>query len=559
MDKRTLLAFVLSFLVLFLWSLFFTPKQTRISERHHEQAKQTRQTKDIASSRKKDLSPLVGRPVPDSLSRLADKSKNLKEKIVKITTPLYKAEISNLGPCIKSFKLTGYRETVDPSSPLVDLVDPGIRDEFLWLGMFLENLGNEGVKIFDTDAQDVRLGRGSAPKLIKFYGKTQNEVYIEKALKIYPNQYRIDVSVRVVNQSPQMFRGRFVAQVTGHLPEKKHGYYAPYTGLVALANGKLKQLKLKDKKPSRELKGNFQWVAYQKNYFMCAIIPESTSNAVFRGILDPFTGKLTGILMYPEVSIAPGSDIQSSFTLFLGPRQLSLLKHFGKNLDKAVDFGWTNIIAKPLLYTLNFFNRYIHNYGVSIILLTILIKIIFWPLTHKSYESMKEMQKLQPIMAKIKEKYKDNREQMNKELMALYRTYKVNPMSGCLPMIIQIPVFFALYRILGKAIELRHAPFMLWINDLSAPDRLFHFSFKIPFMTPPYGIPVLTLLMGVSMYIQQKMTPTPGDPTQAKIMMFLPIIFTFMFINFPSGLVLYWLVNNILSIGQQYRIHKRSV
>jgi len=141
--------------------------------------------------------------------------------------------------------------------------------------------------------------------------------------------------------------------------------------------------------------------------------------------------------------------------------------------------------------------------------------------------------------------------------MALYRTYKVNPMGGCLPMIIQIPVFFALYRILGTAIELRHAPFVLWINDLSAPDRLFVLPFKVPFMSPPYGIPVLTLLMGVSMFVQQKMTPTPGDPTQAKMMMFLPIIFTFMFINFPSGLVLYWLVNNVLSIGQQYRIYKK--
>ena len=170
---------------------------------------------------------------------------------------------------------------------------------------------------------------------------------------------------------------------------------------------------------------------------------------------------------------------------------------------------------------------------------------------------MKEMQKLQPLMAKIREKYKNNKEQMNKELMGLYKTYKVNPMGGCLPMLIQMPVFFALFRILGSSIELRHAPFFLWINDLSAPDRLFNFQFQVPFMSPPYGIPVLTLLMGASMFLQQKMTPTPGDPSQAKIMMFLPIIFTFMFINFPSGLVLYWLTNNILSIGQQYRI-KRS-
>ena len=143
--------------------------------------------------------------------------------------------------------------------------------------------------------------------------------------------------------------------------------------------------------------------------------------------------------------------------------------------------------------------------------------------------------------------------------MGLYKTYKINPMSGCLPMVIQIPVFFALFRILGGAIELRHAPFMFWIKDLSAPDRLFSFPFSIPFMSPPYGIPVLTLLMGASMFIQQKMTPTPGDPAQAKIMMLLPVVFTVMFINFQSGLVLYWLVNNLLSIGQQYRIQKRSV
>jgi YidC/Oxa1 family membrane protein insertase len=162
-------------------------------------------------------------------------------------------------------------------------------------------------------------------------------------------------------------------------------------------------------------------------------------------------------------------------------------------------------------------------------------------------------------MKKIREKYKHDKQQMNKEMMALYKTYKVNPMGGCLPMAIQIPVFIALYNLFGKSIELRHAPFMLWINDLSAPDRLFSFPFEIPLMSPPYGIPVLTLLMGATMYITQKMTPmTMGDPTQAKVMQFLPLFFTFIFINFPSGLVLYWLVNNILQIGQQYRIKKSS-
>jgi YidC/Oxa1 family membrane protein insertase len=170
---------------------------------------------------------------------------------------------------------------------------------------------------------------------------------------------------------------------------------------------------------------------------------------------------------------------------------------------------------------------------------------------------MREMQKLQPLMTKIREKYKDDRERMNKELMGLYRTYKVNPLGGCLPMLIQIPVFIALYAVLSSAIELRHAPFMLWIDDLAAPDRLFSLPFSIPFMNPPYGIPVLTLLMGASMFITQKLTPTVGDPAQAKIMMFLPIMFTVMFINFPSGLVLYWLTQNIISIGQQYRINRK--
>jgi YidC/Oxa1 family membrane protein insertase len=171
---------------------------------------------------------------------------------------------------------------------------------------------------------------------------------------------------------------------------------------------------------------------------------------------------------------------------------------------------------------------------------------------------MKEMQKLQPHMAKLREKFKDNREQLNKEMMNLYRTYKINPMGGCLPMLIQLPIFWALYNLLRDSIELRHAPFIFWIKDLSAPERLFTLPFHIPYMTPPYGIPVMTLLMGLTMFITQKMTPTTGDPTQAKVMLIMPVIFTVFFINFPSGLVLYWLINNILQIGQQYQIMKKA-
>jgi len=211
------------------------------------------------------------------------------------------------------------------------------------------------------------------------------------------------------------------------------------------------------------------------------------------------------------------------------------------------------LIAKPLLLFLNFIYNYIPNYGVAIILITVIIKILFWPLAHKSAKSMKTLQKIQPKLAKLKEKYGDDKERLNKELIQLYKTYNVNPMGGCLPMLLQIPVFFALYKVLLQSIEIRHAPFALWITDLSAPDRLMIPGVELPWIN---GIPVLTLLMGASMYLQQRLTPTVGDPTQAMMMRFLPLVFTFMFINFPSGLVLYWFVNNILSIIQQYYINK---
>jgi YidC/Oxa1 family membrane protein insertase len=257
--------------------------------------------------------------------------------------------------------------------------------------------------------------------------------------------------------------------------------------------------------------------------------------------------------------LAGGSERTDHYLAFMGPKSNTILDSVGHELKRAVNFGMFDFLAKPLLWLMNHIYMIIPNYGVAIILLTILTKILLWPLGTKSYKSMAEMRKLQPLMADIREKHKNDKKKMNEEMMGLYRTYKINPMGGCLPMVVQIPFFFALYRMLYEAIELRHAPFIGWINDLSAPDRLFNFGFSIPFMEPPYGIPVLTIVMGATMFLQQKMSPAPGDPTQAKLMMFMPLIFTFIFINFSAGLVLYWLVNNILSIGQQYYIQKKYV
>jgi len=272
---------------------------------------------------------------------------------------------------------------------------------------------------------------------------------------------------------------------------------------------------------------------------MTAVMAESGSIASV-AMQKAASGKLETSIASGDLQLAAGQSSTTAYRLFFGPKDLDILKSQGAGLEQALDLGWFSAIAKPLLYVLKFFYKYTNNYGIAIIIITVIIKLLFFPLTHKSYKSMKDMQKLQPKMAELKEKYKDDRDGMNRAMMELYRTHKVNPLGGCLPMLIQIPVFFALYKALMFSIELRHAPFMLWITDLSARD-------------PYYVTPII---MGATMFIQQKMTPSTMDPMQAKIMLALPVVFTFMFLNFPSGLVIYWLVNNVLTIAQQMYINR---
>jgi YidC/Oxa1 family membrane protein insertase len=326
-----------------------------------------------------------------------------------------------------------------------------------------------------------------------------------------------------------------------------------FSGPAVLLDGKLQEVKPKDlEKAAQTLQGNITWVAFEGTYFMTGVIPENQSDQTLK--LSAEGDMINSLLQSPEEVIPAAGRLQYNYQVYFGPKRISTLRAVGHDLERIVNFGWFDKIARPALYLLNFFYGYVGNYGIAIILVTMLIKILFWPIAQKGLKSMKNMQKIQPKMAKLKEKYKNDSARLNQEMMGLYKTYKVNPLGGCLPMILQIPVFFALYKVLLQAIELRHAPFMLWITDLSAPDRLM-VGVDIPYLG---GIPVLTLLMGGSMFLQQRMTPSPADATQAKIMMFLPVIFTFMFLNFASGLVLYWLVNNLLSIAQQYVINKQA-
>lgn len=554
MEKRTIIAFALCFLILILWSFLFGSKQERVAPPKEEGIREDRIVTGTGPVEKSVLEPSP--PILTEQKRDKDLIPEAREKEILVETPLYRVVFSSAGAAIKSYQLKEYRLTTDPESPPVEIVNlKDIREDFLCFSFNRRASSDQGKVVYKVSEEDIRLAPGSTPRDLSFDITGPDGVSYNQTYRFYPDRYDIDLMINLTNRSDSQVGGSITASLNNRPPEEKSSYYA-FVGIALLLNDELEQIKPKKMKGEKNLSGQIEWMAYENDYFMSAVLPENQQEGSFSGRLLP-SGVVAAEYSVPPVTMGPLERVSYRFRLYVGPRDLDILKNIGHKLDKAINFGFFNPIAKPLHYTLRFFNQYVHNYGISIIILTILIKIIFWPLTHKSYKSMKEMQKLQPIMAKIREKYKNNKEQMQRELMGLYKTYKVNPMGGCLPMLIQIPVFFALFRILGNSIELRHAPFMLWINDLSAPDRLFHFPFSIPFMSPPYGIPVLTLLMGASMFIQQKMTPAPGDPAQAKVMMFLPIIFTVMFINFPSGLVLYWLTNNILSIAQQYRIKKR--
>ncbi len=544
MDKRTLLALALSFVVFLVWSLLFGPKP-----------KETPTEKQATPAREESQPPAKERKRPPGPKRELMPEAERGSPDITVETGLYVAVFSGSGPQIKSFQLKEYRSKLEKDSPLKELVQVNNKDGYgLSLGFLGENIPNIEWGSYKVNRQNIAVKAGAQPESLIYEWESPQGIRIRTEFLFYADKYEIGLSVKVANKSDYVIDDTLLFNIA-HVPQEMRRSYGSFEGMALLLGNKLEEVK-EGKIQGKQFLGQISWIAYEEPYFMTAIISENDKKATAKGAVLP-DGEIRISYIPSPFNLGKNESTIRNFTLYLGPRDLYILKTLNKNLEKAVNFGWFDIIAKPLLVALRFFNKYLSNYGLSIILLTILIKILFWPLTRKSYQSMKEMRKLQPMMAKLREKYKNNKQEMNKQLMGLYKTYKINPMGGCLPMLVQMPVFFAFYRILPNSIELRHAPFVLWVNDLSAPERLFSFPFTIPLMAPPYGIPVLTLLMGASMFLQQKMTPMTGDPAQAKMMMLLPIVFTFLFINFPAGLVLYWLVNNILSIAQQHRINRQ--
>ncbi len=472
-------------------------------------------------------------------------------KDIVVETGAFTAIISENGGGIKSFKLNDFKETADADSEPKELINTESSKDLPLYFSWGVDPSRAQVPLFASDKETLKVEAGEKQTLTMTAQLTSG-LQVTRRLVFDPDSYLVNMSIDIYNFSEVALKGSPYMSLT-NLPYGSTAVRYLFSGPAALVDGKLEEIKPSElEKESKTLKGTVTWAAFEGTYFMTGVIPEKNEGITLK--LSAEDEKTRTLLIGAEDVIPAKGHLQYTYQAYFGPKKMATLKEAGHDLEKIVNFGWFDKLARPVLYLLNFLYSYVGNYGVAIILVTILIKILFWPIAQKGLKSMKNMQKIQPKMAKLKEKYKDDKARLNEEMMGLYKTYKVNPLGGCLPMLLQIPVFFALYKVLLQAIELRHAPFMLWITDLSAPDRLM-IGIDIPYLG---GIPVLTLLMGGSMFLQQKMTPSSPDPTQAKIMMFLPVIFTFMFLNFASGLVLYWLVNNLLSIGQQYMINKSA-
>jgi YidC/Oxa1 family membrane protein insertase len=562
MENRALIALALSF-VIFIAFMYFGQKvhQPTVPGTPAHQAEVKPATPPPVTTPAPAPKARAALPSPRRLARPA--------KDVAVDTPLFRAVFSEQGGALKSFQLKKYRESMpftllnrfhlgpvefevqryqDPEKmgahpkELVRVKKgEGLPLTLSWEG---QSLKVPGQILYQASQSGLTLKPGQQASL-KFTGVSPEGLVFVKNFTFKSDSYAFDMAAKVENRTKQAQEGQLDLDLVANYAGEETSRFN-FLGFHASVNHKIDQIKTGSLKKLKTFVGKVDWAGLDEGYFMTAMVPLAAPKAVLT-VKEDHPGVMDVLLRTPE-TMAPGQDASLSYTLYFGPKELSDLKSLGQGLERAVDFGWFQFLAVPLLYILKFFNNYVHNYGWAIIILTIVIRVLFFYPNHKSYKSMKEMQKLQPKVAKLREKYKDDKETMNKELMGLYRTFKVNPLAGCLPMAIQLPFFIALYNVLGYAIELRHAPFIptlpftdiVWLADLSTKDPLL--------ITP--------IVMGVTMFIQQKMTPSPGDPTQAKLMMFLPLIFTFMFLNFASGLVIYWLVNNVLSIIQQHYTNK---
>jgi len=463
---------------------------------------------------------------------------------IQIETDLYKAEIDTLGGDLRQLTLLEHKASGADDQDFLLMSDSGKPMVYVaQSGLIGDNLPNHKNQ-FTSTATSYKLSEGKDWLEVRLNWTGDNGVQVDKIYTFRRGSYVVDLAHEIRNNSNQTLNPSVYYQII-HDRESNQGSIMMPTftgGAFYTAESKYTKLSFDDMADEDLLLNSKDgWIGLVQHYFVSAWIPKEGMSRVF------YTRQLTNDLFSIGTksalgSIAPGSSFTVDARLYSGPQTQEDLEATAPGLEYTVDYGWLTIIAAPLFWVLSAIEKLVGNWGVAIIILTILIKLAFYPLSAASYRSMAHMRELGPRLQRMKEQYGDDRQKFQQAMIELYRKEKINPMGGCLPILVQIPVFIALYWVLLGSVELRHAPFMLWIDDLSVPD--------------PYY--VLPILMGLTMIIQTKLNPTPPDPLQARIMMIMPIVFSVFFFFFPAGLVLYWLVNNVLSIAQQWQINRST-
>lgn len=511
-------------------------------------------------------SPVGSAPVMAPEARAADTGPR-----ITVTTPRLSGSIAVKGARFDQLSLADYHETTEPDSPIIPLLEPASSGhpyfaEYGWLAQ------DAGVPVPNADTvwrADSQTLTPSRP--VHLTWDNGRGLTFTRTIAVDEN-FVFAITDKVENRSGQpvtLFPYGLISR-TG--TPQTAGLYILHEGMVGVLGGSLKEVKYKDAKEEAKpvtYTSHGGWIGITDKYWLSALIWDQNQD-VKANVSHSMTGdvdKYQTDYLGPATVVPANGSTENTAHLFAGAKEVRLIDAYADKLniahfDLAIDFGWFYFITKPFFYALDTLSHWIGNFGLAILALTVCVKLVFFPLANKSYRSMSALRTLQPQMAALRERYKDDRAKMNQAVMELYRKEKVNPAAGCLPIVIQIPVFFSLYKVLYVTIEMRHAPFFGWIRDLSAPDptTVFNLFGLIPWV-PPAFFPHLgawALIMGLTMFLQMRLNPQPADPIQAKIFMFMPLIFTFILAPFPAGLVIYWAWNNTLSITQQWIIMRRS-
>ena len=574
-QKNLLLAIIFSVAIMLGWQAYFGERPSPTPKK--EASNTTNPTKGVSSDAppapgtmtKSSELPSLGQADPNSKTKDQTNILNASPRI-KINSPKLTGSISLKGAQFDDLTLTGYKETIEADSKNVKLLAPvngnsGYLATLGWWSTSQTKIPNKNT-IWKANKNTL-----SPENPVTLSWINSDGVVFQKIISLDDN-YMFTVRKRILNKSSESISLKPYDRIVRYSTPDTLGFYILHEGLLGVFNGVLKEVDYDDLQETgtnlimpEKSKGG--WIGITDKYWLTAIIPNQKVEvqprfAGFGKNLDNYQADFTGT----TVNVPAGNSQETVTKFFAGAKEVNLVVNYRDKLkisrfDLAIDWGWFEWLTKPLFFALDYFNNILGNMGLSILLLTVIIKLIFFPLANTSYKAMAKMKALQPEMLKIRERFGEDRAKMNQEMMALYKREKANPASGCLPILPQIPVFFALYKVVYVTIELRHAPFFGWIKDLSAADPLtFVNLFGLINLTPPEYLVIVVwpIIMGATMYFQQKLNPPPPDPTQAKIFMFLPFIFTIMLARFPSGLVIYWAWNNALSILQQYLIMRKA-